>query len=421
MPGLGWGQVANPPGLRPLGAQARGRYAPSGMLAARVPARWRQNRMSRTLARLRARAGAVIDLTESNPTRVGLDYPPGILDALAGESGLVYDPQPRGLAVARRAVARHLGRQGVRVDASRVVLAAGTSEAYSRLFTLLCDPDDEVLVPRPGYPLLDHLTRLDGVTPRPYPLVYHGTWEIDGDALERQVTPRTRALVVVNPNNPTGSFLSAADRALVRAVCRRHGLSLIADEVFLRYALDGEAQGRSVLGRMDGVLTFGLGGLSKEVGLPQLKLAWIVVDGPLRPAARALRALDFVNDAYLSVAAPVQLAAGRLLADGDAVARSIAARVRRNRAVLRRRIAEHPAHTLLRVDGGWYAVVQVPATRSEESLVLDLLEHDRVVVHPGYLYDFPREAFVVLSLLPDPRRFEDGAARLLTRAAGAAA
>ena len=157
--------------------------------------------MSRTLARLRARQGALVDLTESNPTRVGLDYPPGILNALADESGLVYDPQPRGLAAARGAVARHLDRQGVRVDPSRVALAAGTSEAYSRLFTLLCDPGDEVLVPRPGYPLLDHLARLDGLTPRPYSLVYRGDWEIDGDALERQVTPRTRALVVVNPNN----------------------------------------------------------------------------------------------------------------------------------------------------------------------------------------------------------------------------
>ena len=396
-----------------------------GMLSARVPERWRPNRMSRTLARLRARPGAVVDLTESNPTRVGIDYPPGILNALADESGLVYDPQPRGLAAAREAVARHLDRQGVRVDPSRVALAAGTSEAYSRLFTLLCDPGDEVLVPRPGYPLLDHLTRLDGLAPRPYSLVYHGAWEIDGDDLRRQVTPRTRALVVVNPNNPTGSFLSPADRALVRDVCRRHGLALIADEVFLRYGWGAEAggptpappAGRSVVGRMDGVLTFGLGGLSKDVGLPQLKLAWIVVDGPRRGVARALRALDFVSDAYLSVASPVQLAARRLLEDGDAVARSIAARVRRNRAALGRRVAEQPVHTLLGAGGGWYAVVQVPATRSEETLVLELLEHDRIVVHPGYLYDFPHEAFVVLSLLPEPRRFEPGAAR----AAGAAA
>ena len=376
--------------------------------------------MSRALARLRARKDAVIDLTESNPTRVGLAYPPDLLDALADAAGLAYDPQPRGLAVAREAVARHLRGQGTRVAASRVVLTAGTSEAYSRLFTLLCDPGDEVLVPRPGYPLLDHLTRLDAVTPRPYPLTYHGAWEIDGDALERQVTPRTRALVVVNPNNPTGSFLSAADRELVCEVCRRHGLALIADEVFVRYALEPAPAGGSVLGRADDVLTFSLGGLSKAVGLPQLKLAWIVVDGPRRAVAPALRALDFVNDAYLSVATPVQLAAARLLEEGDAVATRIAERVRRNRATLGRRIAAQPVHSLLRTGGGWYAVVQVPATQSEETLVLDLIEHDRVVVHPGYLYDFPHEAFVVLSLLPEPRRFEDGVALLLTRAAGAA-
>ena len=388
--------------------------------------------MSRVLARLRARGDAVIDLTESNPTRVDVAYPPGILDGLADPAGLVYDPQPRGLAVARQAVAWHLRAAGVQVDESRIVLTAGTSEAYSRLFALLCNPGDEVLVPRPGYPLLDHLTRLDGTIPRPYPLAYHGAWGIDGDELQRRVTPRTRALVVVNPNNPTGSFLSAEDREVAGKVCRAHGLALIADEVFLRYVLDADAaarptspsapaRGRSVVGRMDGVLTFGLGGLSKAVGLPQLKLAWIVVEGPRRAVARALRALDFVNDAYLSVATPVQLAAGRLLQEGDAVGARIAARIRRNHAALRDRIAAHPAHTLLRAGGGWYAVVQVPATQTEETLVLDLIEHDRVVVHPGYLYDFPHEAFVVLSLLPEPRRFEDGVARLLARAAGAAA
>ena len=388
--------------------------------------------MARALARLRARGAGLIDLTESNPTRVGLAYPAALLDPLADPAGLAYDPQPRGLPAAREAVARHLRGQGAGVDASRVVLAAGTSEAYSRLFTLLCDPGDEVLVPRPGYPLLDHLTRLDGVAPRPYPLVYHGAWEIDGDALRRRVTPRTRAVVVVNPNNPTGSFLSAADRDVVREVCRTHGLALIADEVFCRYALEPDpppppapgsaaaaAGGRSVLGGADGVLTFALGGLSKAVGLPQLKLAWIVVDGPRRGVARALRALEFVSDAYLSVATPVQLAAGRLLDDGAAVAERIAARVRRNHAALRGRMAAHPAHTLLRAAGGWYAVVQVPATRSEEELVLDLIDRDRVAVHPGYLYDFPHEAFVVFSLLPEPRRFDEGAARVLARAAGA--
>ena len=387
--------------------------------------------MSRTLGRLRARGDRVIDLTESNPTRVGLAYPPGILDGLADRAGLAYEPQPRGLAVAREAVAGHLRTAGIEADTSRIVLTAGTSEAYSRLFALLCDPGDEVLVPRPGYPLLDYLSRLDGVASRPYPLAYHGAWEIDGDELQRRVTPRTRAVVVVNPNNPTGSSLSPADRRVVGAVCRAHGLALIADEVFLRYGLDAGAAeqppaphvpaGRSVIGRMEGVLTFGLGGLSKEVGLPQLKLAWIVVDGPRRAVARALRALDFVNDAYLSVATPVQLAAGRLLKAGGAIGAQIAARVRRNRAALGERIAAHPAHTLLRADGGWYAVVQVPATQPEETLVLDLIERDRVVVHPGYLYDFPHEAFVVLSLLPEPRRFKDGAARLLERAAGAAA
>lgn len=387
------------------------------MFCPRIPALRQPNRVSRALERLRAQATEITDLTESNPTQVGLHYPADMLGELAGAAGLVYDPQPRGLASARAAVARYAAPPGADVNPDRVVLTASTSDAYSCLFKLLCAPGDAVLVPQPSYPLLDHLTRLDAVEPVAYPLVYHGAWEVDADALRSRVTPRTRAIVVVHPNNPTGSFLTAADRALVTEVCRDHGLALIADEVFGGYAMDPESGPGSLVDPAADVLTFGLGGLSKAVGLPQLKLGWIVLSGPSQEVDGALHALDVICDTYLSVATPVQVALDGLLARGRAVADQISTRVRQNYSALTREVGTAPATDLLRVDGGWYAVLQVPATRTEEALVLDLLERDHVLVHPGYFFDFPREAFLVLSLLPEHGCFDRGVARVMARVA----
>ena len=388
------------------------------MFCPRIPALRQPNRVSRALERLHAQATEITDLTESNPTRVGLRYPEGLLDGLAEPAGLVYDPQPRGLVAARAAVARGAALPGADVHPDRVVLTASTSDAYSCLFKLLCAPGDAVLVPQPSYPLLEHLTRLDAVEPVPYPLVYHGAWEVDADALRSRVTPRTRALVVVHPNNPTGSFLTTADRELVTTVCRDHGLALITDEVFGGYAMDPESRPGSLVAAAADVLTFGLGGLSKAVGLPQLKLGWIVLSGPPREVDRALYALDVICDTYLSVSTPVQVALDGLLARGRAVADQIATRVRQNHTALARLVDAAPATDLLRADGGWYAVLQVPATRTEESLVLDLLERDHVLVHPGYFFDFPREAFLVTSLLPERACFDSGMSRVMARIAG---
>ncbi len=384
--------------------------------------------------RLRAGGVDVVDLTASNPTRVGLRYPPGLFDALASPAGLVYAPAPRGLPAARRAVASWLTRAahealgensaGARIaaapsiDPDRIVLTASTSEAYACLFKLLCDPGDRVLAPQPSYPLLEHLARLEGVELAPYPLRYHGTWETDVAALRAAVDSRTRAVVVVNPNNPTSSCLARADHAALTALCRAHGLRLIVDEVFGRYPLDPAPDSvRSVLPEPAGVLTFVLGGLSKAIGLPQVKLGWIVVDGPVTEADAALDALDLVLDTYLSVSTPVQLATERLLAEGAVVAEQIRARVTGNHRTLGRLAAAHPAATMLRAEGGWYAVLRVPATAPEETLALDLLERQRILVHPGYFFDFPHEAFLVVSLLPDPARFEAAAARVLRHTA----
>jgi aspartate/methionine/tyrosine aminotransferase len=320
-----------------------------------------------------------------------------------------------GLPTAREAIAGDYRRRNLSVPADQIVATASTSEAYSLLFKLLCDAGDNVLVPQPGYPLFEHLTRLDAVEAVPYELEYHGSWQINLDSLGRAVTGRTRAVLVVSPNNPTGSVVSARELATVGELCIQHGLALIGDEVFADYPLGAERlSGPSVLAQPR-TLTFGLGGLSKTVGLPQVKLGWIAVAGPDTLVRDALERLEIIGDTYLSVSTPVQRAAPELLAGGATVREQICARLRKNLEQLRRAAHRHPSCTLLNVEAGWYAVIQVPATRGEEAIVLDLLEQDGVLVHPGYFFDFPREAFLVLSLLPAPDEFREGVDRLFIR------
>jgi aspartate/methionine/tyrosine aminotransferase len=366
------------------------------------------------VAAVRASGRLVFDLPETNPTRVGLAYPVSVPETLATSGALRYEPAPFGLASARQAVAREYAAAGQHVDESRIVLTASTSEAYSFLFKLLCEPGDEVLVPVPSYPLFDHLCRLDGIRVRTYPLDYHGTWSPDVAALASAITLRTRAVLLVSPNNPTGSLLGRADLEAIASVCRARELALVGDEVFADYLLDPRPDRASVLGQ-DEALTFALGGLSKSVGLPQMKLGWIVAAGPAPPLHAALARLEVIADAYLSVSTPVQHAAGPLLAAGRDIRRQILERVRSNLRALVEEAAGAPSCSVLRVEGGWSAVVRVPATRTEEQLVLELLERDAVLVHPGYFFDFPREAYLVVSLIPDPAVFREGAARIFGR------
>jgi hypothetical protein len=385
------------------------------MFSTRVPADLAPNRLTVAERVIRARGGRLIDLTETNPTRVGLAYPQDAPAALASPAALSYDPQPFGLAAAREAVAETILASGRPVDPARVILTASTSEAYSFLFKLLCDPGDQVLVPVPSYPLFEHLTRLELVEISPYPLDYHGTWSIDIHAVEAAATSRTRAVLVVSPNNPTGSMLTRGDLSALASFCASRGLALVGDEVFCDYTIDARPDIARVLDQAE-ALTFSLGGLSKSAGLPQMKLGWMAAGGPPPLVDAALARLEIICDAFLSVSAPVQHAARALLEHGRAIRRLIIERVRRNLDALRAVAAGHPDCSVLRVEGGWSAVVRVPATRPEESLVLDLLEQDGVLVHPGYFFDFPHEAFVVVSLLPDPESFRDGAARLFARA-----
>ena len=388
------------------------------MFSVRVPGVG-SNRVARVLAAHRARARTLDDLTVSNPTRVRLSYPPSLLQPLADPAGLRYDPAPFGMPAARDAVASHLSDRGISVAPDRVVLTASTSEAYSLLFKLLCDPGDVVLVPQPSYPLFEHLTRLDGVVASPYLLEYHGRWELNVESVERAIEPRARAILFVNPNNPTGSFVRPTELEAVREVAAKHELALISDEVFDLYPFDDQAQGLAgALVSEPDVLTFTLGGLSKAALLPQLKLGWILVGGPQALVRRALDRLEFISDTYLSVASPVQGAVGTLLEHTRPLTAQVCRRVRANMATLRGLVAQFPACQVLHAEAGWYAVVQVPATRSEEALVIELIEKDGVLVHPGYFFDFPREAFLVVSLLPEPEPFASAMTRVLARASG---
>ena len=386
------------------------------MFSSRIPIGSTENRLAQLRTRLDASGVDVVDLTESNPTRVGLAYPSDLLASLNDQRALVYEPLPLGLTEARVAVAGYLSGKHQALDPNKVVLTASTSEAYSCLFKVLCDPGERVLVPQPSYPLLEHLARFEGVEPTPYSLVYHGRWEIDLDSLRTGMKQGVRAVVVVSPNNPTGSFLSPGDHQAVQELCRDRGCALIVDEVFGRYPLDETVPTHSVLGGTSAVLTFCLGGLSKAVGLPQAKLGWIVVDGTDPDVKSALAALELVLDTYLSVSTPVQIAASQLLSEGAAVTRQIRQRVADNHNMLVRLAAAYPSTRLLRVEGGWYAVIQVPAVAAEEQLVLDLLEDDHIRVHPGYFFDFPREAFLVMSLLLPPDRFAPAVRRVFARA-----
>jgi aspartate/methionine/tyrosine aminotransferase len=383
------------------------------MFSRRLPGDTATNALTRRLEEMRARGISYVDLTESNPTRAGVHYPADLLTPLADAGGLRYEPQAMGIAAAREAVAEDCRRRGAVVNADQIVLTASTSEAYSWIFKLLCDPGDRVVVPRPSYPLFEHLTRLEAVTLAHYDLDYHRRWEIDFDSVERALTPEARALLVVAPNNPTGSYLTSSESARLQRLCSERGVALVVDEVFADYRLDKPADAVCDIAAGAEVLAFTLGGLSKTVGLPQLKLGWMVVGGPAAVRAAALEGLELIADSYLSVSTPVQASARTLLTRGSAIRDDIRARVIANLGCLRNEATRYPACEVLTAEGGWYAVVRVPATRSEETLVLDLLDRERVLVHPGFFFDFPREAYVIVSLLPAPDVFVDAVRRVL--------
>jgi len=384
------------------------------MFSDRVPRELAANRLTAAVAAMRGESRPFVDLTVSNPTRAGFDYSSDLLAPLADPRALTYAPAPLGLDEARAAVAADYARQGLAVAADRIVLTASTSDAYSLIFKLLANPGDEVVIPRPSYPLFDHLARLDAVATRTYDLDIHGGWAVDFASLERALTPRTRAVLIVSPNNPTGSFVSSSDLERIATLCAPRGIAIVSDEVFADYeiTLGAAARAGRAAVRRD-VLTFALGGLSKSAGLPQVKLGWVAVGGPDPLVNAALERVEHISDTYLSVSTPVQLAAQRLIAAGAAVRSQIAARVASNYDALAAVGSVVPSCRVMTSDGGWYAVLQVPSLEPEEDLVVRLLTHDGVLLHPGFFFDFPRESFLVVSLLPPNEVFADGIGRVL--------
>lgn len=373
------------------------------------------NGLSRALSAHRAAAKPLLDLTVSNPTDCGFVYDEQeIRRALSGPRVLRYEPDLHGMGSARLAVASYYSDRGTAVEIEDVFLTTSTSEVYSFVFRILCDPGDEILVPAPSYPLFDYLADINDVKLPRYPLLYDHGWQIDFHALERLIGERTRAIILVHPNNPTGHFTKTNEATALYEICVRHDLALIADEVFLDFALENEAPRSFAANRH--VLTFTASGLSKISGLPQMKAAWLVVSGPPESKAQALARLEIVADTYLSMNAPVQLAMPAFLEQRSRFQKQLLERVRKNLAELDGQLARQDACSRRKMEGGWYAVVRVPATCDDEQFAVGLLRAHNVYVHPGHFYDFPDRGYAVLSLITPERTFADGLQALLSSA-----
>src|SRR5690349_21370110 len=373
------------------------------------------NALTLALEEMRARRQELLDLTASNPTRVGLNYDAEtILEALARPESLDYDPQSKGLLAARKAVSGYYREQhdAYDINLEKIILTTSTSEAYSYIFRLLCNPDDEILVPKPSYPLFEFLADLQDVKLVPYTLLYDHGWQIDFPSLYSAVTPRTRAVVVVHPNNPTGSYVGEDERETLNSFCREYKLAIVADEVFLDYPHDGAF--RPSFAANSEALTFTLSGLSKISALPQMKAAWLVTNGPEEQVQPALARLEVIADTFLSMSAPVQWATPSLLQERKNVQPLLLDRIRMNLEDLDRHLSAQSSCRRLDVEGGWYAVIRVPVTRSDEELAVEILRKSHVIVHPGHFYDFPSDGYLIVSLIADPEVFRQGVARLKT-------
>jgi aspartate/methionine/tyrosine aminotransferase len=385
------------------------------MFSARTNWKLTRNRLTQAIDEARRSGAQVLDLTVSNPTRVGLKYDdPRILQSLGSPAAMDYDPQPKGLLSALTAIAEYYQSQhGIALNPERVILTTSTSEGYSFVFRLLCNPGDELLVPKPSYPLFEFLADLQDVKLVPYPLIYDHGWQIDFHSLRNSITRKARAVVVVHPNNPTGSFVHNEERESLNAICHENGLAVVADEVFLDYGLGGASQASFVAN--DDVLSFTLSGVSKISALPQMKVAWVAASGPSTEVERAMERLEVIADTYLSMNAPIQWATPALLEQRHSVQHQLLGRVSANLAELDRQLALQTMCQRLIVEGGWYAVLRVPVTQSDEELAVELVRRESVLVHPGHFYDFPSDGHLVISLINLEEEFAEGLGRVLQR------
>jgi alanine-synthesizing transaminase len=383
------------------------------MFADRTNWNLQSNRLTEALSRHRASGKRLIDLTVSNPTESGFAYDQAaILRALSNPAALKYRPDPKGLFASREAVAEYYRVHGCTISAGDVLLTASTSEAYSFVFRLLCNPSDEILIPAPSYPLFDCLADIQDVKLVRYPLVYDHGWQIDFHALERAITPRTRGVIVVHPNNPTGHFCKHSEVVRLNGICAARQMAVIADEVFFDFVLGAEKP--TTFAANGAALTFTLSGLSKIAGLPQMKVAWLVVSGAEELKQQALARLEVIADAYLSVNAPVQLAIPEFLERRHGFQAELLDRAKKNLSEIDRQFAGQSACSRLDEEGGWNAVLRVPATRSDEDLAIELLTAKDVHLHPGHFYDFPSDGYLVASLITKTEDFEKGIGRLLS-------
>jgi alanine-synthesizing transaminase len=371
------------------------------------------NKYTQALEEMRSSGVSLIDLTVSNPTECGLQYDsPTILQAFQNEKAITYQPEAKGLLEAREAIARYYREDhGETVDPESLLLTTSTSEAYSYVFRLLCNPQDEILVPKPSYPLFDFLGDLQDVNLRPYSLQYAHGWFIDFESVVHALTARTRSILLVHPNNPTGSFVKKEEVERLNALCRERNLALIVDEVFLDYAIEGSAR-KSFAGNSD-ALTFTLSGLSKIAALPQMKVAWIATTGPESLVRPALERLEIVADTYLSMGSPTQWAVPRLLEQRGSLQPQILNRIRGNWELLKKFVTRSSSAELLEAEGGWYAVLRMASGRSDEDLAIEIMRNARVLVHPGHFYDFPTEGHLVVSLIATPENFRMGMDRVV--------
>jgi aspartate/methionine/tyrosine aminotransferase len=384
------------------------------MFAGRTNWNLSPNRLAEALARRRAGGLPVIDLSASNPTECGFKYDTlAVLAALENPASLEYHPDPSGLKSAREAVREYYATRGEDVPADHMILTTSTSEAYSFIFRLLCDPGDELLIPAPSYPLFDFLADIQDVKLVRYPLFYDHGWHVDFHALEQAISPRTKGVIIVHPNNPTGQFVKDSECERLNGICATRGIAIIADEVFLDFTLKETQRPIFCLNR--DALTFTMSGLSKISGLPQMKLAWLIVSGPENESREALDRLEVIADTFLSVSAPVQHAARSLLEQRHSFQKQLMSRVRQNVAELDRQLLAKESSVRLEIEGGWYAVLRVPATRSDEDLAIQLLEEDGVYLHPGHFYGFPSEGYLVVSLITPAESFALGISRILAR------
>lgn len=394
------------------------------MFAKRTDWKLLENAYSRALRQRQQNGKPVLDLTASNPTTCGFQYDEtAILAALHSSDALKYDPDPKGLASARAAVVAYYSEMNpsVRVDPENLILTTGTSEAYSFLFRLLCDSGDEIVVAHPSYPLFEFLATIQDVNLRPFRLIYDHDWQIDFHALQQTVTSRTRAILLVHPNNPTGHFIRSAEAEQLQAICAERNLALVIDEVFLDYKIRSVTTGAKSHGTFasgNRALTFVLSGLSKIAALPQMKIGWIAVSGPDVPVRDALARLEIISDTYLSLSAPLQHALPALLAQRQKMQSQLVGRVESNLVRLDESLAGQKLVSRLEIEGGWYAVLRVPAVQSDEDLAIRLLEQRGVLVQPGHFYEFPEDGYLIVSLLTPSADFERGIAGLLACVVG---